>query len=221
MEYGKGPGADAVAPTGSSGGIMKAVLAIVLIVVLVPVAFFGCAFLKRNEIIELNQKAHVAAGNVESNYQRRLDLIPNLVSTVEGATKYEAATLKSVVESRNILLGVAKELKEAKYDPADPGSLERKDRLAADLLVSVRAYAGVASEAYPNLKASDTFRDLMSQIEGTENRINVARKDFNEAVGAYNAMILKWGFLPFCRGYKEREMFKSAPNAKEAPKVGF
>ncbi len=200
---------------------MKAVLGVIAVIGLVVVGALLFAFSKRNSIIDLNQKAEVASGNLESAYQRRLDLVPNLVATVEGATKYEAATLEKIVASRNTMLGVVKEIRQAKLDSNDPAQLERYDKLNSELFASLRAFTGVATEAYPNLKATESFRDLMSQIEGTENRINTARRDFNTAAGDYNSTVQKWGFLPFCGGWKERGMFKSDTGAKDAPKVKF
>lgn len=197
---------------------MKAVAAVLGVVILGAVAFGGCAFSTRNRIIALDEAANKEWSNVEGTYQRRLDLIPNLVSTVEGATKYEGATLERITEKRNQLVGLAQEMKKT---IADPKQAERADQLGIELVGAIRAFTGVASEAYPNLKATEAFRDLMSQIEGTENRISVARRDYNEQVAAYNTLIRQWGWLPLCGGHKPRYTFKAAPEAAEAPKVNF
>ncbi len=200
---------------------MKVIGIGILLILLAVGGFFGCAFSTRNRIIEQNQAAEVSWSNVESAYQTRLDKIPNLVATVEGATKYEGPTLEKIVEKRNVLQGVMKEMKEARIDAKNPSDLERLDRMNSELLAGLRAFTGVAQEAYPQLKATESFNRLMDEISGMENRINVARRDYNQAVGTDNATIQKWGFLPFCGGWKERAVFKASEGAKEVPKVKF
>jgi LemA protein len=180
-------------------------------------AFFAFAFSKRNAIIGLDEAANRAWANVESAYQRRLDLIPNLVETAKGATRYEGPALQKITEARNQLLGLAREARGALAE-RDP---ERVDALDASLMASVRAFTGLATEAYPQLKATDQFTALQAELAGTENRINVARRDYNEAVAALNTAIRQWSFLPLFPGVKTREPFKAQPGAAEAPKVKF
>ena len=170
-----------------------------------------------NSMVEKREAVNKSWGNVESAYQRRADLIGNLVETVKGAAKFEQTTLTQVVEARAKATSVqisADNLTDenlAKFSAAQDelkGSLSR-------LLVSV--------EAYPELKATQNFQELQAQIEGTENRINTERNRFNEAVGDYNAYIGKipqsiiagwFGFTP--KGY-----FKASAGAEKAPEVKF
>lgn len=197
---------------------MKAIVAVGAGLLLAVVGFFGCAYSTRNRIIELDEQAKAKWADIDANLQRRLDLVPNLVETVQGAAKHESETQQKVVEKRNQLLAVAKELKES---PRDPSQAERLDRLNGELFATMRAFTGVASEAYPQLRATDSFRDLQAQLEGTENRIAVSRKDYNGAAAAYNAMIRKWGWMPFCGGNQPRPEFKASPEAQKAPEVKF
>lgn len=186
-------------------------------VLLLVLGFFGFAFQKRNAVIAQDEGVTRAWADVESAYQRRLDLIPNLVETIKGATKYEGETLVKITEGRNQILGLAKEFGQA----LKTRDTAKMDSLESAMMSSVRAYTGLAAEAYPNLKATDAFASLMDQIEGTENRINVARRDYNAAVASLNTIVRQWGWLPFCGGVSVREPFKAAPGASEAPKVDF
>ncbi|HEY3227279.1 MAG TPA: LemA family protein [Planctomycetota bacterium] len=200
---------------------MKAFIAIIGILgalLLGAVLFFGCSFSMRNRIIELDEQAKAKWANIETNLQRRLELIPNLVNTVQGAGKYEGETLVKITEKRNQLLGLVDQLKASSKDPANA---EKIDRLNSELLAGVRAFTGIAAEAYPQLKATEAYRDLMAQLEGTENRIAVARRDYNESAAQYNATVRKWGWLPFCRGYQPRATFQAPPEAQKAPEVKF
>ena len=198
---------------------MKAIVAVGAGLLLAVVGFFGCAYGKRNQMIDLDEQSKAKFSDIETNLQRRLDLVPNLVSTVQGAGKYEGETLIKITEKRNQLLAVAEALKDT---PREPGQAERLDRLNSDLFAAMRAYTGIATEAYPQLKATDAYRDLMAQLEGTENRIAVARKDYNGAAASYNALVRKWNWLPFCGGFKpDKQTFQAAPEAREAPKVNF
>lgn len=197
---------------------MKAIVALFAGLVLAVLGFFGCAYSTRNQIIDLEEQSKAKWADIDTTLQRRLELIPNLVSTVQGAGKYEGETLKEITDKRNHLQSVVNELKET---PRDPNQAERLDRLNTELFASMRAFTGVAAEAYPQLKATEAYRDLMSQLEGTENRIAVARKDYNQAAASFNAMIKKWGWMPFCGGRTEKPVFKAAPEAQKAPEVKF
>ena len=131
---------------------MRAFLAVGAGLLLALLGFFGCAYSKRNQIISLDEQAKAKWSHIDANLQRRLDLVPNLVKTVEGAGKYEGETMTKIVDKRNQLLAVAKELKET---PRDPSQADRLDRLNSDLFATMRAFTGIASEAYPQLKATD------------------------------------------------------------------
>lgn len=155
--------------------------------------------------------------NVQSVYQRRLDLVPNLVEVVKGAAKHERETLTQVTEARNKMLGIHQALKDA-VQKGDPKEIER---LYPQLLQSEKSFISVSTEAYPNLKANEGFLNLQSQLEGTENRINVERIKYNEAVGAYNTAARKYSSLPLCGGFQPKVRFEAEPGAEKAPKVKF
>ena len=197
---------------------MKALVAVFAALVIGVLGFFGCAYGKRNQIIDLDNQAQAKWGDIDTTLQRRLDLIPNLVNTVKGAGKYEGETLVKITEARNNLDKVVRELKDT---PRDPQQAERLDRLNTDLLGSIRGFMGIAAEAYPQLKATDAYRDLMAQLEGTENRIAVARRDYNSAAASFNAMIAKWGWMPFCGGRQAKPLYKASAEAQKAPEVNF
>ena len=185
---------------------------------IVVVGVLGFAFTQRNGIIASDEAARAAWGNVESAYQRRLDLIPNLVSTVEGATKYEGTTLVKITEARNTLLALADRQKSALAEK----DTSKMDSVEGAILPAVRAYTGLAAEAYPKLSATDQFTTLQAELAGTENRINIARRDYNESVAALNTRIRTWGWLPFASAAaQERKPFEAQPGASEAPKVKF
>lgn len=189
-----------------------------LVLVVAALAFFGFAFSKRNTALERDEAVKRAWANVEAAYQRRLDLIPNLVETVKAATKFESETQVRVTETRNQLLGLAKQMQSALAE-RDP---EKIDTLDPALIGAVRAFTGIAAEAYPNLKATDQFTSLQAEIAGTENRINVARRDYNDAVAALNTFVRQWGWMPLMPAdVTTREGFKAQSGAEQAPRVKF
>ena len=155
---------------------------------------------------------------VENVYQRRLDLIPNLIATVKGYAAHEKQTLTDVIEARN----------KALQTKIDVGSLNNEAKFEAfakaqDKLSSVLSRLMVVVERYPDLKASQNFLALQSQLEGTENRIAVERKRYNEAVRGYNTMIKKFptNMIASAFGFDKVTYFKSAPEAATVPKVEF
>ena len=155
---------------------------------------------------------------VENVYQRRLDLIPNLIATVKGYAAHEKQTLTDVIEARN----------KALQTKIDVGSLNNEAKFEAfskaqDKLSSVLSRLMVVVERYPDLKASQNFLALQSQLEGTENRIAVERKRYNEAVRSYNTMIRRFptNMIASAFGFNKVTYFKSAPEAATVPKVEF
>lgn len=198
------------------GGGCKAMV-IVGVVVFGLVAVLGFAGCTRFKIIDLDENAKKAWGNVQSSYQRRADLIPNLVETIKGATDYEKGTYKEIVDAQNKLLGIHREFKELiKTD--DPALIQK---MYGDLVKAQSRFMETTTTAFPNLKAGETFQTLMIQIEGTENRIAVERVNYNSAVAVYNAKIRKWGWMPFCGGFTERKVFEADEGTDKAPKVNF
>lgn len=170
-----------------------------------------------NGLISKSQVVDNAWGNVQTNYQRRADLVPNLVSTVKGASNFEQQTLTAVVEARASATGIKLDAKDltpenlAKYQAAQnqlSGSLSR-------LLV--------VAENYPQLQATAAYRDLQAQLEGTENRIAVSRKDFNDAVLSYNTAANTFPAVIIARlfGFSTKGYFAATSAAQTVPTVDF
>lgn len=155
-------------------------------------------------------KAGVEGGwaQVETQYQRRFDLVPNLVSTVKGAAAFEQDTFTAITEARSQWQGAAG--RDAKITAASG-----LDSALSRLLVTV--------EAYPQLQATQAFRDLMTQLEGTENRIATARRDYNLAVQTYNVRIIRFpgNILAGMFGFEAEKMFSADEGADKAPAVNF
>ncbi len=176
----------------------------------------GCGY----NVLQQNEEAVFKAwGDVESNLQRRADLIPNLVETVKGYASHEKDTLEAVVEARSKATSIQLSLK-------DLGSAEAMERLSRMQggLSSALSRLMVVVEKYPDLKANQNFLDLQNQLEGTENRINVARQRYNEAVERFNFSIRKFpdSFTnSLLLHLKRKEYFKAEETAKAVPKVNF
>lgn len=169
-----------------------------------------------NGLVGLDEGVNAAWGDVQTQYQRRLDLIPNLVNTVKGSAQFEQDTLKAVVEARS-------RVGQTNFSQA-PNSAQLKEFQAnQDALSGAISRLLVVVEQYPDLKASASFRDLQAQLEGTENRIAVARKRFNDAAKEYNTK--RRGFptvlLAGLFGFEEKAYFEAAAGADQAPKVQF
>ncbi|QHB18084.1 MULTISPECIES: LemA family protein [Mannheimia] len=193
---------------------MKKIFWILLIAVL---AVGGYSLTKYNELMRAEEDINSVWGNVESAYQRRADLIPNLVNTVKGQANFEKETLTSVIEARAKATAVtidpsnATEEQMAKFQEAQQGVNSALSRL----LVSV--------ERYPELKAHDAFLNLQAQLEGTENRINVERNNFNEKVKEYNKKVREFPtkLAAMMMGFKTKPQFKSEAGSDKAPTVNF
>lgn len=176
----------------------------------------GCGY----NSMQANEEAVLAAwGDVESTYQRRADLVPNLVEVVKGYAKHEADTLKAVTEARAKIgsLQVSKELLN------DPASLNRFRQAQGELTGAISRLMVVA-ERYPDLKANQNFLDLQKQLEGTENRINVARVRYNAAVQVFNTSIRSFPNSltnSLLLHLERKEPFRSEEGAKSAPKIKF
>jgi LemA protein len=172
-----------------------------------------------NRLVTLQQSTDAAWAQVQNVYQRRADLIPNLVNTVSGAANFEKSTLNEVVNARasvgrvNLPAGAA---------PTDPQQLVEFERAQAQL-GSALSRLLVVAENYPDLKATAAFRDLQAQLEGTENRITVERGRFNEAVQAYNTAIKRFPAALFAGmfGHSPRPYFSATPGSDRPPEVKF
>lgn len=176
----------------------------------------GCGY----NTIQANEEAVIAAwGDVEATYQRRNDLIPNLVEVVKGYARHEADTLKAVTEAR-ASVGSIKAGRELINDPA---ALARFQQAQGEMSGALSRLLLVA-ERYPDLKANQNFLDLQKQLEGTENRINVARQRYNQAVQVFNTSIRTFPNSltnSLLLKLERKEPFKAEEGAKEAPKVKF
>ena len=191
-----------------------------LAVLVVLVVIVGMTFAStNNRLVTLGQEVDKNWAEVENQYQRRADLVPNLVSTVQGAASFEKETLTAVTEAR---ASVGRATITPGKAPADPETLARY-QAAQDQLGSALQRLLVVSERYPELKANANFRDLQAQLEGTENRIAVARGRFNDAAQAYNTAILKFptNFVARFLNFKEKPYFKAVAGSEQAPKVQF
>ncbi|MFI5183563.1 MAG: LemA family protein [Vicinamibacteria bacterium] len=172
-----------------------------------------------NRLVSLGQGVDAQWSQVENVYQRRADLVPNLVATVQGAANFEKSTLTAVTEAR---ASVGKVEVSGKSLVNDPQAFA-KWQAAQDGLSSALSRLLVVSENYPELKATQAFRDLQSQIEGSENRIAVERGRFNEAAQAYNTVRLQFpgNIVAGIGGFGEKAYFKAQAGSEQAPKVQF
>jgi LemA protein len=175
-----------------------------------------------NKLVGLSQAVDGQWAQVENAYQRRADLVPNLVSTVKGAAKFEQDTLTAVTEARAKVGQVSAQATEKMAN--DPEAL-KKFQEAQDGLSSALSRLMVVSERYPELKATQNFRDLQSQLEGTENRIAVERMRFNQAAQAYNTERERFPGVVVAKvmggRFPEKAYFKAQSGAATAPKVEF
>ena len=187
---------------------------VVVIVIIAALAMMGTY----NNLVGLSQATDAQWANVESAYQRRADLIPNLVKTVEGAANFEKSTIEAVTRAR-ASVGQAQAGPSITNDPA----AFAKFQASQDQLSGALSRLMVVVEAYPDLKATANFRDLQAQLEGTENRINVERNRYNEAAQAYNTSRQKFpaALVAGMLGFKEKAYFRSAPGSERAPDVNF
>lgn len=170
-----------------------------------------------NGMVSMDEEVQGKWANVETQYQRRADLIPNLVNTVKGYATHEKTTLEEVVKARS-------EATQIKVDPTNLTDKQIAEYQKAQGNVS--AALGkllMVAENYPQLKANENFLELQSQLEGTENRINVARKDFNDAAQAYNVAIRKFpkSMLAGIFGFDKKAYFEAESGAEKAPEVKF
>ena len=170
-----------------------------------------------NSLVEQDEVVKEKWANVESQYQRRADLIPNLVNTVKGAADFEKETLTAVIEAR----ASATQMK-VDVDKLNPQSIQ-KFQQAQGQLSSALSKLLVSVERYPELKANANFRDLQAQLEGTENRINFARDQFNESVKQYNSTVRKFpsNLTANMFDFEAKGYFEAEPESAEAPEVAF
>jgi LemA protein len=189
--------------------IILGVLAVIILAV----------FSSYNGLVGSSQSVDKSWADVQNVYQRRADLIPNLVQTVQGAANFEKSTIVQVTEARASVGKVQINQNQAPTDAAQLAQFQQ----AQGQLGSALSRLLVVAENYPDLKATANFRDLQAQLEGTENRIAVARKNFNDAVQAYNVKIktLPTVFFAGILGFQPKPYFQAAAGAENAPAVKF
>ena len=170
-----------------------------------------------NSLVNMDEGVTNKWSNVETQYQRRADLIPNLVNTVKGYAKHESQTLDAVMQARS-------QAAQVKIDPSNctPEQLAAYQKAQGDVTSALGKLLAI-TENYPDLKANQNFLELQSQLEGTENRITVARKDFNDAANVYNASIRRFpkNILAGIFGFEKHAYFEAEAGAEKAPKVEF
>ncbi len=171
-----------------------------------------------NKLVSLNEGVNQAWSQVENVYQRRADLIPNLVATVKGVANFEKETYMAVTEAR----AKVGQIKLSADQLSDPEAFQ-KFQQAQEGLGSALSRLLVVAENYPQLKANENFLTLQAQLEGTENRITVERQKFNQIVQSYNTTTKKFpaNFIAGMTGFKEKQYFKAQEGAEQAPKVQF
>lgn len=176
--------------------------------------FSSCSY---NKIVSMDEAVTAQWSQVENVYQRRADLIPNLVNTVKGYAAHEKETLEGVIEARAKATSV--NINPEKFDPQ---SLQQFQQ-AQDGLSSALSRLMVVVEKYPDLKANQNFMDLQAQLEGTENRIAVERRKFNETAQNYNTFIRKFpkNITAMIFGFEKRDYFQAQVGAEKAPVVQF
>lgn len=173
-----------------------------------------------NSLVRKDEGVKAAWSQVENVYQRRMDLIPNLVATVKGYASHEKETLQNVTKARNQAAQITGEV--AAQAASDPAKLQAFQK-AQDALGSALSRLLITVERYPDLKANQNFRDLQVQLEGTENRIAVERRRFNEVAQDYNSSVRAFptSVIAGMRGFAPRAYFEAAQGAATAPKVEF
>lgn len=194
----------------------KGTIALIVIVALLLIG--GCqACNLQNKLVTLDEEVKAKWGEVENQYQRRADLVPNLVATVKGAADFEKETLTQVIEAR----AKATSMK-IDADNLSPQKIQEFQQAQGQLSQALGRLM-VVSERYPELKANQNFLGLQTQLEGTENRITVARQRFNEYVKEYNIKLRRFpnNMLAGPLGFEKKGMFEAEAGAEKAPKVEF
>ena len=192
---------------------MKKLFSAILVIVAIT-SLSSCSY---NSMVQMDENVKAKWGAVESQYQRRADLIPNLVNTVKGVANFEKSTLVDVTEARAKATAIT-------VDPTKltPETIQKYQAAQGQLSTALGRLL-VASENYPELKANENFTALQTQLESTENRINVARLDFNQAVQDYNSKIRSFpaNITAKMFGFTEKGYFQAEPGANKVPTVQF
>jgi LemA protein len=195
---------------------MKTIITIA-VVFLVLIGLFGMGGCSYNSLVKEREQVNSAWAQVENVYQRRADLIPNLVNTVKGVADFEKSTLEAVVQARASATSVKLDA-----NNLDEAGLKRF-QAAQDGLSSALSRLLVVSENYPNLKANQNFSELQAELAGTENRIATERRKFNEVVQSYNTRVASFPTNLFAGmfGFTQKAYFQAAQGSDKAPEVNF
>ena len=193
-------------------------LGTIAIVVLLVIMIVGWGVGVYNKLVGLNEGVNQSWSQVENQYQRRYDLIPNLVSTVKGVAEFEKETFTAVTEAR----AKVGQIKLSADQLTDPQAFQQFQQ-AQDGLSSALSRLLVVSENYPQLKANENFLQLQAQLEGTENRISVERMKYNQVVQDYNTQIKRFpaALIAGITGFSEKQYFRAIEGSQQAPKVEF
>lgn len=188
---------------------------LIILGLVVVLLFWGCG--SYNGLVQEDERVKNVWANVQSQYQRRADLIPNLVNTVKGEANFERGTLTDVINARSRATAI-----QVSPENLTPENIQRFQQAQGQLSGALSRLLAVA-EAYPNLRANDAFRNLQTQLEGTENRITVARNDYNAAVNNYNVKVRTFPTNIFAgmMGFRARTPFEADPGSQNAPTVDF
>lgn len=188
---------------------------LIVLGILVVLLFLGCG--SYNNLVKEDENVKKSWGNVQSAYQRRADLIPNLVETVKGEASFERGTLNDVINARARATSV-----QVNPENLTPENIQQFQQAQGQLSGALGRLL-VTVEQYPTLRANDAFRDLQRQLEGTENRINTERNRFNEAVQPYNTKVRSFPTNIFAgmMGFRPRPPFEADAGSQNAPRVNF
>lgn len=201
----------------------KYTIPVIVIAVILLLCGFGCG--QYNGMVSADQQVENAWADVQNQYQRRLDLIPNLVETVKGYSAHEAETFQNVTNARAGLSGAynSADSMQRAANPGDPASLQRYGNAQGDLMRAFNVYVNAVREAYPDLKANDQFLNLQDELAGTENRVAEYRRKYNEAVKNYNLKVKRFPGNIFAGwfGFEPKSPFEAEEQAQSAPKVQF
>jgi LemA protein len=196
---------------------MKSRNLVLIIIIAIILILGGCGCSGYNKMVNLDENVKAKWANVQSDYQRRSDLIPNLVNTVKGAANFEQETLTRVIEARA-------KATQTTISPENltPENIQRFQQAQGELSSALSRLL-VTVERYPDLKANQNFMDLQKQLEGTENRIKVSRNDFNTSVQGYNSVVRRFPNNLFAGifGFGVKQPFQADPGAQTAPTVDF
>ncbi|MGL4851482.1 MAG: LemA family protein [Phocaeicola sp.] len=194
---------------------MKKTTIIIVVAVLALLAIGGIS--SYNGLVQMDESVSTAWSNVENQYQRRSDLIPNLVSTVKGYASHESSTLEAVISARSKATQMS-----VNADDLTPERMQAYQKAQGEVGSALGRLLAI-TEAYPDLKANENFKELQAQLEGTENRISVERKRFNDTAKSYNTAIRTFPRNLFAgmMGFDKRPYFEAEAGSNQAPKVEF